>query len=260
LPPYLWQVIGRNLLRAYLPAFCRHCDLVIAPSPSLVGVLSQLGITSRVKVIPTGIDLMPFQKPAKQLNRQALGLTAEALVLIYLGRLSPEKNLGFLLRAFAAVAAAQPHVVLLLVGEGPETDNLRREAQRLGLTERVKFLGKIPYNAVPDHLALADIFITASQTETQCLSLVEALAGGLPVLGIDSPGVRDAIVDGENGLLSTPEMAVFTDKLRQLVTKPDLRRGLAEKARTTAEKYDINRTAQAILTEYEALAARATSA
>ena len=258
LPSYVPDVVGSTFLQAYLPSFCQRCDLVIAPSPGVVDVMRQLGVTSPVKVIPNGIDLQPFQRPARRLSRAEVGLPEEAVVLMYVGRLSSEKNLAFLLRAFFGVATAHSDVALALVGDGPELDNLRNQAAYSGLADRVKFFGKVEYADVPAHLPLADVFVTASQTEVHPLSLIEAMAAGLPPLGIVSPGVGDTIVDDENGFLSPPDIAAFTAKLMRLVMEPETRRRLAEKACEAAKTYDINKTAQQVLAEYERLVAETT--
>ena len=254
LPSVVPDVIGETFLRAYLPNFCARCDLVIAPSPGVKTVMHDLGVNSEIKVIPNGIDLQPFQNPPRRLTRAEAGLPEEAVVLMYVGRLSPEKNLAFLLRPFFGVAAARPGVALALVGDGPEMDNLRHQADYSGMADRVKFFGKADYAAVPDYLALADVFVTASETEVHPLSLIEAMAAGLPPLGIASPGVGDTIVDDENGFLAQPDIAAFTAKLMRLVMEPETRRRLAEKARESARLYDINKTALQVLAEYERLA------
>ena len=139
-----------------------------------------------------------------------------------------------------------------------ETDNLRDQAHRAGLASRVFFLGQVPHAEVPAYLRLADVFVTASETEVHPFSLIEAMAAGLPALGIASPGVGDTIVDGHNGLLSTSDLATFTAKLIRLVLEPDLRGTLARQATESSRQYDINRTAALVLREYERLAGRRT--
>jgi len=252
-PSYVPDAVGETFLRAYLPNFCQQCDLVIAPSAGLMKVMRDLGVTSPIKVIPNGIDLRPFRPPSTRLTRAEVGLPDEDVVLIYVGRLSPEKNLPFLLRAFFGVAAARPGVTLALVGDGSELENLRDQAERSGLAARVKFLGKVQFADVPAYLSLADVFVTASETEVHPFSLIEALAAGLPALGITSPGVGDTIVDDDNGFLSPPDMAAFTAKLMRLVMEKDTRQRLGARARETAQTYDINKTAAQVLAEYERL-------
>lgn len=253
LPALVPDAVGETFLRAYLPNFCAQCDLVIAPSAGLAGVLRHLGVSAPIKVIPNGIDFAPFENPLR-LTRAEVGLPPEAVVLMYVGRLSPEKNLNFLLRAFFGVAAARPEVVLAIVGGGPELETLRELALHAGLAERVRFFGKVEYVQVPSYLLLGDVFVTASQTEVHPFSLIEALASGLPALGIASPGVGDTIVDGVNGLLSSDDLAEFTAKLMRLVMEPETRRRMSEQARETARQYDINRTGQQVLDEYTRLA------
>lgn len=255
LPSFVPKEVGLAILKTYLPNFCDHCDLVIAPSAGIARVMRDLGIQSEIKVIPNGIDLSPYQSPPP-LARAAAGLPEAAVVLMYVGRLSPEKNLGFLMQSFFGVAAAQPGVVLAFVGDGPELENLREQADRSGLAARVKFFGRVDYAQVPSHLKLADVFVTASETEVHPFSLIEALAAGVPALGIDSPGVGDTIVDGENGFLSSPDLAAFTAKLMRLVLDPALRRQMAAQALVSAQLYDIHGTAGQVLAEYVRLAHR----
>jgi 1,2-diacylglycerol 3-alpha-glucosyltransferase len=253
LPAFIPDSVGQTFLQTYLPNFCQRCDLVIAPSPGIKRVMRQLGVTTSVKVIPNGVDVTPFATPPNDVTRAQAGLPREALVLMYLGRLSPEKKLPFLLRAFFGIAAARPDVVLALVGDGPDRENLHDLAQRSGFGGQVKFLGKVPYELVPTYLKLGDVFVSASDSEVHPLSLIEAMAAGLPAVGVDSPGVGDTIVDGENGLLSQPDLAAFTARLMQIVIEPDLRQRLAAGALASAKQYDVNLTAGMVLAEYERL-------
>lgn len=250
LPSLVPDAVGETFLRAYMPNFCARCDVVISPSAGLAEVLRGLGVNSPVHVIPNGIDLAPFEH-VQPVTRAEAGLPEEALVLMYVGRLSAEKNLTFLLRAFFGVAAAYPDVVLALVGGGVEAENLKDQADHSGFGDRVKFLGKVDYEKVPAYLPLGDIFVTASVTEVHPFSLIEAMASGLPALGITSPGIADTIVDGVNGLLSSLDLAAFTAKLMRLVMEPETRAQMAAAAREGARQYDIGRTGQRVLEEYQ---------
>jgi glycosyltransferase involved in cell wall biosynthesis len=253
LPSFVPEAVGQAFLKTYLPGFCERCDLVIAPSAGIARVMRDMGVHANIKVIPNGVNLAPFESPAHTLTRAEVDLPAEAVVLMYVGRLSPEKNLAFLMRAFFGVAAAEPGLVLALVGEGPELDNLRDQAERSGLGGQVRFLGKVDYALIPAYLKLADVFVTASETEVHPFSLIEAMAAGLPAVGIDSPGVGDTIVDGDNGYLSGSDLAAFTAKLMRIVLEPEARRHMAGRAHESARQYDLERTARLVLAEYEQL-------
>ncbi len=251
--PMLPDQIGTTFLQTYLPSFCREVDLVIAPSEGVRRVLTSLGVDAPIKVIPNGVDLSPFRQPIDPVSREDLGVPQHDVLLIYVGRLGPEKNLTFLLRAFAGALSAHPEATLLLVGDGPERDNLEDIARRSGLGEKVRFTGLVPYEAIPRYLRAADAFVTASVTEVHPLSVIEALAAGLPILGIDSPGVGDTVIDGHNGLLAEEDLASFTAQMTRLLVDSGLRARLAATASASAEPYDIQRTSSQVEEEYQRL-------
>jgi glycosyltransferase involved in cell wall biosynthesis len=251
--PMLPDEIGTTFLHAYLPSFCREVDLVIAPSPGVRSVLRDLGVDVSIEVIPNGVDLAPFRAPNDPVSRETLGIPPGDVLLVYVGRLGPEKNLTFLVRAFAGAHAAYPETTLLLVGDGPERENLADLAHRGGIQDKVRFTGMVEYEDLPRYLAAADAFVTASVTEVHPLSVIEALAAGLPVLGVHSPGVGDTVVEGYNGLLSEHDVAAFAAKLTRLVADEATRSRLASHARESAEEYAIERTSALVEGHYQRL-------
>jgi 1,2-diacylglycerol 3-alpha-glucosyltransferase len=256
--PILPDIVGETLIQAYLPQFCRSCDLVIAPSEGLRQVLLRIGVDAAMEVIPNGVDLEPFAKITHREERSCLGFQPDQVVLAYVGRLGPEKNLPFLLRSFAGAAAAFANVRLLIIGDGPERDNLQDLVNSMGIADKVHFTGVVPYEEVPDCLACADAFVTASITEVHPFSVIEAMAAGLPVLGITSPGVGDTVVDGETGFLASNDLASFTAKMSRLVMDHDLRCKMGVQAREAARAYDIQLTTQTMLERYNRLVQAAT--
>jgi glycosyltransferase involved in cell wall biosynthesis len=242
LPP-MADIIGAAAVQAYLPAFCKACDMVISPSAGMRDVLVGFGVDTPIEIAPNGVDLNPFQNPGNSIERHELGLCAEDVVLVYVGRLGPEKNLQFLLRSFAGVVQAYDHARLLLIGNGPEREILEGLVSDYEISECVRFAGMVPYDIVPDYMRLADAFVTASVTEVHPLTVVEAMAAGLPVLGISSPGISDTIRDGESGyLVSQVDIASFTAKMVRLVREEDSRRQMGQTARQAAAEYDIELT------------------
>ena len=254
--PMIPDVIGDAFLQAYLPSFCRSIDLVIAPSAGMREVLQRFGVDVPIEVVPNGVELTPFQSRVEPVERSVLGFNPDDVVLIYTGRLGPEKNLPILLRAFAGTAKTYDHVALLIVGDGPERDNLEDRVQYMGISSRVCFTGMVPYEELPRYLAMADAFVTASVTEVHPLSVIEAMTAGLPVLGIYSPGISDIIEDGITGMISQDDIAAFTAKMVRLVTDHDGRQQMGENARQAAEKYGLERTTQVLLNQYLHLIAR----
>jgi glycosyltransferase involved in cell wall biosynthesis len=143
---------------------------------------------------------------------------------------------------------------LLLVGDGPERGNLEDQVRRSGLEGKVAFTGLVEYDGLPGYLAVGDVFVTASVTEVHPLSVIEALAAGLPVVGIRSPGIQDTIRDDVNGYLCPDDLAGFTAKLARIVAEPETRRRMSAEARASAEPYAIERTSAQLIGHYERLA------
>src|SRR6266542_1982374 len=178
--PMMPEEMSQGLLQAYLPSFCEAVDLVIAPSAGMEKVLRQLNVEVPITVAPNGVDLKIFHE-AKPFPRTELGYKTDDILLVYAGRLAPEKNLPFLLRSFAGVAQTLPNVHLLLIGSGIQQfeDEIRNLVSELGLTQHVRFTGRVAYDQLPAYLAMCNIFVTASITEVHPLSVIEAMGTGL---------------------------------------------------------------------------------
>lgn len=250
--PLVPAELSTALLQSYLPFFCATVDLVISPSEGMANILRELGVKSAIEVIPNGVDLKPYRQP-RPFPRADFGFAADDVLLVYIGRLAPEKNLPFLLRAFAGLAEAVEKAHLLLIGGGPEDEPLRAMARQHGVANRVHLLGLQPYETLPRYLAMCDIFTTASITEVHPLSVIEAMAAGLPVAGLRSVGVGDTIQHGVTGLLAEHSEAALAAQLTRLCLDADLRKRMGAAARQAAEQYAIERTTQLVLSHYERL-------
>lgn len=252
--PMVPDALGDAFLRTYMPTFCKACDLVIAPSAGLKEVLVKLGVESPIDVIPNGVDVQPFQFVDQPISRQILGFNEQDILLTYMGRIGPEKNLPFLLRAFAGIAKSYDNVSLMILGDGPERENLEDRVRVMGMNERVKFMGMIPYTELPRYMASADVFVSASVTEVHPLSVIEAMASGLPVVGIQSPGVGDTVEDGVTGYLAPEEdLAVYTAKISRIITDQDARIRMSTTAKEVSSNYSIENTTKIMIDRYQKL-------
>jgi glycosyltransferase involved in cell wall biosynthesis len=252
--PMVPEAFGDAFLGAYMPSFCKNCDLVIAPSPGLKEVLINLGVEAHIDVIPNGVDIKPFLLVEETIPRQELGFKEDDVILTYMGRIGPEKNLPFLLRAFAGITKTYEKTALLIIGDGAERENLEDRVRVMGISDRVHFTGMIPYSELPAYMGVADAFVTASITEVHPLSVIEALASGLPVVGIQSPGVGDIVEDGVTGFLAPEEdLAVFTAKISRIVTDRDIREKMSQEAKEAAKIYSIENTTQMMIDRYQKL-------
>jgi len=235
------EIIGRYLER------CTH---VIAPSPSVRDLLvNEYEVDAPVSVVPTPVDLSGYHDLQPGRVRAALGL-ADAEVLLYVGRLSEEKSLHFLLEVFARVAQARSQARLLLVGRGPKEGSLARTARRMGLGERVIFGGAVPHREVPHYAAAADLFVFASEVETQGLALIEAMAAGTPVVAVRSPGTTDTLSAG-GGVLVPADDEAFAAAVMALLADRQRRQALGEQALQAAQGYAMPTVTARLVSVYE---------
>jgi glycosyltransferase involved in cell wall biosynthesis len=252
--PLMPDEVSHSLLQAYLPDFCEAVDLVISPSAGMEKILRELEVKSHIEVIPNGVDLREFYR-ANPFPRSQFGFTDQDILLVYAGRIAPEKNISFLLQSFAGIAQLIPNVYLLIVGGGKKQfeEELHGLILELGIASRVHSTGMISYGDIPSCLSMCDIFVTTSVSESFGMSTVEAMSAGLPIMGIHSAGTSDIVEEGKTGLLSTENVAAFTAKLTYLCLHPDLRKEMGLAAREASKQYDIERTTKILLGHYTRL-------
>ncbi|MFO7897485.1 MAG: glycosyltransferase, partial [Planctomycetota bacterium] len=174
--------------------YANLCDAVIAPSESIRDLLEERGVETPVRVIPTGLDLDAFTEGDGAGFRRRQGIPQDAFVIGHVGRLGPEKNLGFLSDAVAAALEAIPAGHFLVVGSGSARATM--EARLAPMRDRVHFAGTLTGGDLYDAYHALDVFVFASTCETQGVVVAEALAAGRPVVALDGPGVREVVKDG----------------------------------------------------------------
>lgn len=250
--PIMPEELSHGLLQTYMQSFCEAVDLVVAPSPGMEQILRSFNVTNNVTVVPNGVDLASFQA-AKPFSRRSLGFKEDDLLLVYAGRIAPEKNLRFLIRAFSGVAEAIPNTHLLILGGGIQQfeEEIWAFAAELQNAGRIHFLGRVQYEQLPVYLASCDLFVTASVSEVHPLSVIEAMGAGLPTMGIKSVGVGDTVRDEVTGLLSSEDIPAYTAKLTRLCLDKDLRTRMSKAARLESYTYTIERSTEMMLRHYE---------
>ncbi|KAA3658615.1 MAG: glycosyltransferase family 4 protein [Chloroflexi bacterium] len=241
------------LMRRIWPEFTDFADVVITPSESVKQVMLDFGVRRPIEVIENGVDLRPFQSPPTPLTKTELGIPEESVLLTYVGRLSMEKNLPRLLEQFAIAQDIVPHLHLLLIGGGPIKDDLPHLAQKLKIENHVHFTGPLGYEVVANYLAAADIFVTASESEVHPLTVIEAMAAGLPIVAPSSPGIVDTVLSGASGLLTKHVKGGLAASIVGLAMNPNLREAMVENASEASLRYDIEGTVTQTVALYEKL-------
>ena len=242
--------------------FAARADAVIAPSSVLREELRARGVSARIAVVPTGVDLDRFSPGDRLAARRARGFDDRALLLLYVGRLDREKSVDRVLAAFERIAGTIAGARLVLVGQGTQGDELRRIATGLNAGRRVIFEGVCPHEELPTYYRAADLFLFASETETQGLVLAEAAACGLPAVAVNAPGYAEVVHDGDSGVLTKSDPAALAEAAIGLLVDPARRAAMAARARRLAEReFDVGLQIDRTLDVYaEALARRSRSA
>jgi len=191
-----------------------------------------------IEVIPNGIDLKRFENLNRQENRSKLGLNSESVIMT-VGRLEKVKGINYLIKAMTMGELPKINCRLLIIGEGSERKNLESLVEKLELKDRVKFLGQISNEKIPEHLAAADCFVFPSLSEGFGIAVLEARAAGLPIVATTRGGVVDIVQGGVHGLTINPENPQsISDCIFRIFSEEGLAQELAQKARADLEKYD----------------------
>ncbi len=228
--------------------FSNSVDAVVVPTDAMRVHLRDLGVTTRIDVVPSGIDVEHFSNGRRREDlRASLGAGAPSgRLLLFVGRLAREKSVDVLLRALARVRDAT--LSLAIAGDGPARGELEELAAQLGIARRVRFLGEVDRDELPDLYASSDAFVFPSTSETQGLVLAEALAAGTPVIAADTPQNRDVLGRAGEIVEAVPE--AFARALRNLVEPSPERR---EVARAAAAPFALEEQIDRILALYSSL-------
>jgi glycosyltransferase involved in cell wall biosynthesis len=265
---YLYHYVPfapRSLMRALARAFSRRqgneLDALVVPSRAMLSALAAYGVRSPMTVIPTGIRPGELAGGHGAAFRRAHGIPVERPLLVHIGRVAFEKNIEFLLHMLAHVRVRHPDVLLLIVGEGPALPRLKSLVRSLRLDDLVRFVGYLDRNSsLLDCYRAGDVFVFASQTETQGLVLLEAMALGVPVVSIAEMGTLDILEAGKGALVVPLDAQEFADAVCRLLDSPVLRRRLAIEGIQYAALWDAAKQAQRIENFYaEVIAAHAGS-
>jgi len=218
---------------------CNALDAIVVPSQPMAATLRDYGIDTPLHVIPTGLPESQFVPGDGRRFRQAWGIAPERKVALFVGRAAYEKNIGFLLEMMALARRQNPQLMLVIAGEGPALPALRRQASALQLDDDVRFVGYLPREgSLRDCYAAADVFTFASQTETQGLVLLEAMAIGLPVLAIAALGAAEIVLPQRGAVAAANTPEAFAEQLVALIKQPATLAVMADEAVAFAREWD----------------------
>ena len=234
--------LEKKMVAKFSKAVLKKTQQVIAPTKKVEELLKNYEVSEPISVIPTGIDLKRFQevlsKEERNRRREALGISQDSKVLVSIGRLAKEKNLEEILIYFQKLIKEELtfKLKLLIIGDGPDRERLEGIAKTLQLQEKVIFTGMVTPEEVAQYYQLGDVFVCASNSETQGITYIEALASGIPALCRKDACLDSVITDGYNGFqYETYEF--FKMHLQYILEREERRVEMGVCARQTAKLY-----------------------
>lgn len=242
----------------YLTKF--YCDKtateLIVPTKKTYDLFKEkYGYARSVHIVPTGIDVEKFyreknnQKKALEIRR-SLGIKDDEFVILFVGRMGNEKSVDFLIENHKAIIKENKKAKLLLVGDGPDIDNLKALTKKNKLEDSVIFAGRVPWENVSLYYQIPNVFTTASKTETQGLTVLEAMAASLPVVALDDDAFREVVTDDYNGFLFKDKKG-YVEAITKIMKSPELQERLSIQARNTVEAHSAKFFAEQVLAVYK---------
>jgi glycosyltransferase involved in cell wall biosynthesis len=256
--PLLPKSIVRTVTRWFTRQQCSEVDALIVPSQAMLEVAKEYRVNTPIEIIPTGIEERFFNGCDKTHFRTQHGIGEDRPVLMHIGRVAHEKNIGFLLEVLALVRQTIPDVLLVIAGQGPALGALKKQGKTQNLQHNLLFVGyQEREKALLDCYCAGDVFVFASRTETQGLVLLEAMALGVPVVSTAMMGTKDILQPGKGALIAQEEPNDFAGKVIELLRNPQLREQLAQEGRAYGRSWSPQTMARKMVSCYQnVLAAR----
>lgn len=248
--------LGQHIVKIFSRNRLKKVKQVIAPTHKVESVLRNYGLLNPITVIPSGISLSQYQTrisdEERRNHREKLGISENQMVLLNLGRLGNEKNIEELLRFFSKALEKKLDIVFMIVGDGPARQRLEELAAELKIQDRVIFTGMVEPSSVQDYYQIADVFVSASTSETQGLTYIEAAANGLPLLCREDLCLKDVLYNGVNGYAYNSQDD-FIKALEFICTNDAWRVKAGDRSREIAEMFDKKAFGASVEALYDAV-------
>lgn len=213
------------IIREYSLSVCEKSNAIISPSVKTLNYLRKSGVTKYIDVVPTGIDTKRFLNYQLDENKKnefldKHNIPRDAKIMLFLGRVAKEKNIDELMENFQALKQIRDDVYFLIVGSGPAINDFKQKADELGISDKTRFIGAVPYSEIDFYYSLAHVFVNASVSETQGLTFLEAMSSKKVILAKYDSNLSELIIDGYNGFFYETKEE-FLKKFCQILEKYD---------------------------------------
>lgn len=240
------------LAHRLVSSFFNRCQVVTAPSKAMLDDLRECGVTVPIELLRNPVDVERFARSGEMRDAGRTALSLKGPTVVYWGRVSFEKNLPVLLKAVAPALQENPEARMLIVGDGPKRLPLQTLAEAMDLDGQVIFTGRLTGDDLVRAVGAADVFASASLTENQPVSVIEAHASGLPSVVFDARGMPEIVHDGVDGrVVKTGDIDGYTAAVRELLGDAELRQRLGTAAKANAAHYGVSSVVDDLLALYE---------
>ena len=250
--------VAKRFVRSYAKNAAKTMTEYITPSDKTKLYMRSCGSDAYINVIPTGLDFSIFKKENIDYNKieefkKAHNVDKDTKIFLILGRIAQEKSMDVSIRGYEAFRKAHPEIKtkMFVVGEGPQKEELIKLSKDLNLGSSIEFLGSVPASEVPFYYHLADLYTSASTTETQGLTFMEAMASGTPVLARFDTQLENVIIDNETGYFFTDLDSFVLKAYRILTSSEEELEQLRNKAYLEVDKYSIDKFYENIIRVYQ---------
>ena len=251
LKPKLIKKASNAMLRAYMSSFLEHAEYATMPTEMAIGDLipkNRKHFKVTVEALSNGVDLSEYypKKPDLKVLKK-YDLATKTQKILYIGRVDPEKSIGVVIKAFKKLLELPKinveNLELVIVGDGIDLVNLKTLVGELGIESKVKFLGKVMPPELIEIYRAGSMFVTASETETQGIVLIEAAAVGLPLVAVDAGAVSELCQNRKNGELCKPgDVAGLAYAMKRILLEPERSKKYKLASVEIAKRHDLKRT------------------
>ena len=249
------KLMEKYLRKLFTGPVSKNSIIDIVPTKKVYDQSLKYGLNSDIRIIPTGIDLDKFNPKHftnQQINdlKNKLGIKSNQFVFLYIGRASKEKNIITLLNSYAKACKGNFDTVFVLVGGGPQLEELKEYCKELQIDNQVIFTNTIPREKLPIYYQLGDIFVNASQSETQGLTYIEALGSSIPLLVQKDDCIKDVVENYYNGIYFEGEDDL-TLKMKEILRAPETLKKIKSNTINSVFEYSKETYALRVFALYE---------
>lgn len=237
----------------YSNNFFNKCDMAVSPGKATAEILKKNKLKTPIQIISNGVECMKYQN-FNCSYKLTFSYKEEFDYILYIGRVSQEKDIDILLDSLTILLKKKKNTILVVVGGGPSIEDLKKRSVELGIKDNVIFTGMIPNKDLLESglLKKVKLFVTASTSENQPMTILESIMFGLPIVGVDARGVPE-LVEGNGFIVKPKDPEALAEKMYEILSNEKLRETFSKRSLELSEKYDIRNTSDVMEKMYMSL-------